>query len=374
MEGPRGARQQDIPSLRALTDRVMRVGLMDQYVQLFHEENYDNLRICVDDGICVSHVGMTEGGAVLHGCPIQVACIGGVCTLPEYRKQGLASACFDDAFRKAHRDGVDLMIVSGDRNLYRMRGCVHVGGDLHVDLTLDSLPADLEERAAHVTVEVMTEEEEPLVWNCYRAEPVRFVRSPEDYYRALQSVRVMDRPSDFLVVREGGAFRGYLIAPQPGVEEKPQVAEFAGDRHAILAALPHVLRRCGRNRLGFTALSHDLLMHSLCKQAGLQGTQRTTPGTVTLVNFPQFMERMRPYLMETLGRQTASRLRFRQDGERYLFAFEKEEFVTDHAGAARLLFGARPNDGFTQLSLAVEGLHWGRLLPLPTLWYGINYV
>jgi len=348
----------------------MRVGLVDQYVQLFHEENYDNLRICVDNGICVSHVGMTEGEAVLYGCRIQVACIGGVCTLPEYRKQGLASACFDDALRKAYQDGVDLMIVSGDRNLYRMRGCVHVGGDLHFELTLDTLPVEPVERARNLTVEVMTEEEMSLVMNCYRAEPVRFVRSPEDYHRALQSVRVMDRESDFLVVRDSGDFRGYLIAPRPGVETQPRVAEFAGDRHAILAALPQVLRRCGQSRLGFTALSHDTLMHSLCKQAGLQGEVRTTPGTITLVNFPQCMERMRPYLVETLGRQTAARLRFQQDGERYLFAFDTEEFVTDRAGAARLLFGAHPNAGFSQLRSAV----WGRFLPLPTLWYGINYV
>jgi len=370
MDGPRGVRPEDLPSLRALTDRVMRVGLMDQYVQLFHEENYDNLRVCADNGICVSHVGMTIGGAVLHGCPIQVACIGGVCTLPEYRKQGHASACFDDAFRKAYEDGVDLMIVSGDRNLYRMRGCVHVGGDLHFELTLDALPADLVEHARNITVEVMTEEEESLVMNCYRAEPVRFVRSPEDYGRALQSVRVMDRPSDFLVVREGGAFRGYLIAPHPGVVAQPQVAEFAGDRHAILAALSHVLRHCGQDRLGFTALSHDYLMQSLCKQAGLQGEVRTTPGTVTLVNFPQFMERMRPYLVEALGKEKASRLQFRQDGERYFFGSDMEEFATDRAGAAHLLFGARPNAWFSQLRSGI----WGWFLPLPTLWFGINYV
>lgn len=375
MEGPRGVQIRDLPSLRALTDRVMRVGLVDQYVQLFNEDNYDNLRICVDEGTCVSHVGMTEGGALLHGCPIRVACIGGVCTLPEYRKSGLASACFDDALRKAHRDGVDIMIVSGDRNLYRMRGCVHVGGDLHFELVTGELPADLKEQEARVTVDVMTEAELPLVMESYRAEPVRFLRSPEDYAHALQSVRVMDRPSDFLVVRERGEFRGYLIAPRPGVEGKPQVAEFAGDRHAILAALPQVLRRCGRNSVGFTALRHDFLLRSLCDQAGLQGTPRTTPGTVTLVNFPQFMERMRPHFVERLGRHVASRLRFRQEAERYLFAFDEQELNTDRAEAARLLFGTPEGLPSSVGNLDTPlGETLRAVLPLPTLWYGINYV
>jgi hypothetical protein len=319
---------------------------------------------------------MTKGGAVLQGCPIRVACIGGVCTLPEYRKQGLASACFDDALQKAHQDGVDIMIVSGDRNLYRMRGCVHVGGDLHFALMADALPADLEERAARVTVAVMTEADLPLVMESYRAEPVRFTRTPENYAHALQSVRVMDRPSDFLVVRERGEFRGYLIAPRPGVEAAPQVAEFAGDRHAIFGALPQVLRWCGRNNLGFTVLRHDSLMRSLCEQAGLRGTPRTTPGTVTLVNFPQFMERMRPHFVERLGRRVASRLRFGQEAERYLCAFDAQELSMDRAEAARLLFGTPA--GLPSSLVANPEMPLGETLraalPLPTLWYGINYV
>jgi hypothetical protein len=36
MEGPRGVRREDIASLRALTNLVMREGLVDQYPQLFN--------------------------------------------------------------------------------------------------------------------------------------------------------------------------------------------------------------------------------------------------------------------------------------------------------------------------------------------------
>src|SRR5436305_8911342 len=101
MEGPRGVRPADMESLRELTGLVMREGLVDQFAQLFAESNYENLRVCLEHGRCVSHVGMTQSGAALFGCPIRVACIGGVCTHPDYRKLGLASACFDDAARKA---------------------------------------------------------------------------------------------------------------------------------------------------------------------------------------------------------------------------------------------------------------------------------
>jgi predicted N-acetyltransferase YhbS len=389
MDGPRGVRPEDLASLRALTDLVMREGLVDQYVQLFNEDNYENLRVSVDNGKCVCHVGMIERDAVLLGCRIQVGCIGGVCTHPDFRKRGLASACFDDALGKARKEGVDLMIVSGDRNLYRMRGCTHVGRDLVFTITPNSI-SDISDETTHpagtaipttealphsITAEIMTPGELPLVTDCYRAEPVRFSRPPEDYQFALHSGWVMNRPSDFLVIREGGAFRGYVITPRTGKDGSATLAEFAGDRRSILAALPQILHRYGLTSLGFQVQWHDTLMRSLCEQAGLKGVPRSTAGTVTLINYPQLMERLRPYFVERLGATTASRLRFAQHEEQYLFALDEEELITDRANAARLLFGTL--EGLpepVQHRPGALGDALRALLPLPTLWYGLNYV
>lgn len=375
MEGPRGLKKEEIASLRTLTDIVFRKGMMDEYPQLFNEENYENLRVCVDDGKVVSHVGMKEQDAMLFGCRIQTVCIGGVSTHPDYRKQGLASACFDDARRKSLEDGVDLMIVSGDRNLYRMRACCHVGGDLSVTIAADAIPASIEALAAGVTVEVMQEGELPRIMECYRAEPARFQRFPSDYHYVLQSGWAMNRPSHFLAIRQNGAFRGYALVHGPEPKSKATLAEFAGDRHALLAALPHILRRYDLAALTFQVMRHDGLLRSLCEQNGLQGTPRPTPGTVTLINFPQLLERMRPGFAEILGTKTAGRLRFRQDGDQYGIALGEEEFVTDAATAVRTLFGTveglplAQQEGNGALREALL-----QILPLPTLWYGINYV
>ena len=375
MDGPREVRSEDLGSLRALTDLVMREGLVDQFPQLFSPDNFGNLRICAENGKVVSHVGMTQRDAVLLGCPIRAALIGGVCTHPDYRRRGLASACFDDAFRKARADGVDMMIVSGDRNLYRMRGCVPVGSGLEFEIARDTVPAALAERSAAVTVEVMTDDELPLVEECYRAEPVRFERPHDDYRFALESGWVMNRPSDFLVIREGGAFRGYIIAPRRGKESRERLAEFAGDRGAALAAIPHVLNRYDLSSVAFHVMRRDERMRILCEQYGLQGSPRSTPGTVTLVNFPQFMERMRPHFAERLDPGTASNLQFRDIEDRPVFALGKDEYSTDRAEAARLIFGTSetPSSGDNELPGALRDA-FPILFPLPTLWYGINYV
>jgi GNAT superfamily N-acetyltransferase len=388
MEGPRGLLAGELGSLRELTDVVMRPGLVDQFPHLFDEENHDNLRVCLDAGRCVSHVGMIQRDASLFGCRVRVGCIGAVSTHPDYRRRGLASACFDDALRKAGQDGVDLMIVSGDRSLYRMRGCVHVGGDTVFTITADStavvssqqsdrtrLTADHCPLTAGLTVELMTDAELPLVMECYRREPVRFMRPPGDYLHALRSGWVMNRRSEFLVLRERGEFRGYVIAPRAEPDGSARLAELAGDRRVVLAALPAILRRNGLASLQFQVMRHDRLLQSLCEQAGLAGVSRSTPGTVTLINFPQLMERLRPYLEERLGARTATALRFAWEDSQGVFAFGSEAIRVSRHLAARMLFGTPAGlpEPLPDLGGSLgEALR--AVLPVPTLWYGVNYV
>lgn len=379
MEGPRAIRSDEFESLRTLANRVFRADLQEdmptQYPHLFNQANFENLRVCVDSGTVVSHVGMTERHASLFGCGIQVCCIGAVSTLPEYRGQGCASQCFDDCVRKAYEDGVDIMIVSGDRNLYRMRGCLRVGRDTAFTLTAETLPAVEAASRCSVTVEIMTEAELPLAQACYRHEPVRFVRPLEDYEYAWQSHYVMNASTDFLIIREDGQFRGYALLQKPRQEGRAGLVEFAGDRHALLAALPELFRRYALTMLGWQVQGHDALFRSLCERAGLPAEPRSTPGTVKLINFPQLMARLHPYWEERLGRREAAKLTFWQDEDRYGFRSGEVAFVTDRDTTTRLLFGTP--DGSEVQALAGQGEIaeiLQALLPLPTLWYGINYV
>ncbi len=378
MEGPRAVRKEELESLRSLTDIVFRQGLMDEYPQLFNEDNLENLRVIVDNGKCVSHVGMIQRHASLFGCIVKVCCIGAVSTLPEYRNRGLASACFDDAIRKATNDGVDIMLVSGDRNLYRMRGCLRVGCDAHFTLKasdLLSLESYLSQQEPAITVEPMRKDELALVMECYRHEPVRFLRPLEDYLYALQCGVVMDRPSDFLVIRQNGEFRGYVIVQHPREDGKAMLAEFAGDRHALLAALPLIAKRYDLQELHWQVLRHDVLFRSLCEQAGLKPAPAYAHYTLKLVNFPQLMERMRLRWEELLGWRDASKLSFWQKGEQYGFRFGDDELVTDRDTATRLIFGtvsgeeAQKLEGHGKLTDVLKVI-----FPLPCLWYGVNYV
>jgi hypothetical protein len=69
-DGPRAVREAELPALRALTDIVFRPLMPEQYPQLFNTKNLENLRVCFDGDVCISHVGMVQRDALLMGCRI----------------------------------------------------------------------------------------------------------------------------------------------------------------------------------------------------------------------------------------------------------------------------------------------------------------
>ena len=112
---------------------------MDYFSQLFNMGNLENLRVITYDGKLVSHVGIWEGEILIYGCRFKVGMIGSVCTHPNYGNRGYASALVEDAFSKMRRDGIDLVLVSGYRNLYGMVGCVEAGKVYTYDISRGNL-------------------------------------------------------------------------------------------------------------------------------------------------------------------------------------------------------------------------------------------
>jgi hypothetical protein len=204
---------------------------------------------------------------------------------------------------------------------------------------------------------------------------VRFLRSPDDYRYAIQSGVVMDRLGRFWILREEGAFRGYVILHAAGEDRRAGLAEYAGDRRALLSALPAMLKAQNLASIRWQVLRHDDQFRSLCAQAGLEGTPVATPGTLKLINFTQLMQRLQPYWQEVLGPRDAAKLSFQQQGDAYRFRFGEDELTTDRDTATRLLFGTingEERQAITGHGRLTEALQ--QILPLPCLWYGLNYV
>ena len=190
IEGPRGARKGEFEN-----------------PSLFNRNSVDNVRVFVDDGKVVSRQEFYVREMSILGCRVRLGSIGGVNTLPEYRKRGFATELFNDCRDRMDADGADLMQVSGDRGLYRRGGCKRVGDVCYFRITEEDVPA-----GGDVDVRPYGEESLAGVIEEYQREPVRFSRSLSDF------ASMTERPAPFtqgkgeiLTLHEGDRLVGYVV-------------------------------------------------------------------------------------------------------------------------------------------------------------------
>lgn len=374
MEGPRGTKIKEAKSLKELVGLVFRETLWEEYPQLFNEGNLENCRVVIEDGKVVSHIGMTEQMASIFGCQVGVACIGAVSTHPDYRNRGFATKAFHNACAKAYADGIDFMIVSGDRGLYRRAGCRRVGQDYSLEVS-KKLANRFDSRG--YSLKFCNKDDIPAISRLYRAEPVRFIRTCETYERAFDCNFVMNRPSDFILIKKNDSTRAYLVIQRPGDGDKStRIAEYAGERSSVLSSLSLVLDHYKLDGLRTHVYDSDTIMQDLLLEKDAELQVDHASGTVLIINFSQFMNRMRPYFENIIGTEETNKLQFLEFNGTYRIVYQDDQVVIPNRGElAHILFGTQEemsDDRFEngrKASLLLE-----QALPIPALWYGINYV
>ena len=242
---PRALLPQEWSAFRTVLNRVFRPNgdgdLTEELPLLFQDPAgrpaLENARIITGAGGAIAaHAGWTQRDAMVLRRRVRIGFIGAVFTDPAWRRQGLGTRVLVDALARA-RAGADLVLVSGDRDLYRRQGFEPVP-----PLARYRLPAP-DAQAATVATHVMGPEDVPAVAALYEREDVHFHRSPDDWAALLRAARLIDAPATFSVVTRGARVAAFVAAqnasPRPDGSVRPRrILEIAGDREAILAAAP----------------------------------------------------------------------------------------------------------------------------------------
>ena len=373
-DGMRSLHADEMEGIFALTSAVFRPTLVAEYPHFFTRENASNLRVVVENGKVVSHIGTLRRDASILGCMVRPVALGGLATYKAHRGKGHATALFEDTMRACREDGVDFMLVSGYRKMYHRFGCRYVGMDWRFKVDRAQCEAFDDEA---LEIDEATEADLPELMRLYRRESVRWIRPPSDFKHALAGV-VMNQPSVIHVLRKQGTVSGYMIVQDPkgqtGIEGK--VFEFAGAREAVAGALGGVIKKHDLAGLSLHVMGCDGLLQDILKGRGARCSPEAGSGTVTLINFIQFMERMRPYFTEVVGEASARGLVFEQRGDQMIFRYGGEAVVAENQGkAAEIIFGTH---GGKEARPLKEGGKAGEVLaeifPIPALWYGLNFV
>ncbi|MHC5034360.1 MAG: GNAT family N-acetyltransferase [Planctomycetota bacterium] len=382
--GPKAASRDEIDSVVRLADLVFRPGadssMGDEFPLLFHPDNVENLRVFTDGGEVVAHVGMLLRGISLLGSRHLSCCIGSVCTHPDYRGQGLATRLMDDAREKALEDGVDIFLISGGRGLYRRQGYVDVGAYRTCTVERSALPD-----SAGYVLRPWRPADIPDLVRLNAAEPVRFVRPPEDFLAFLGTGRVVNVPGELLIVCAGGSQRpvAYVACQVGGApwDERPEdaitITEMAGPRWAIVQALGRLLDEKGVAELTVDYLGCDAEFAELGRSLGWRSQPRGFRGTVGIIDPARFWQASAPLFAERLGAKRAAGLDL-DAGEPLRITYEDNEVVVGSMSDMTNLVFLPPHrrhelEVGLDRSSELAGII-GELFPLPLVDYGLNYI
>ena len=374
IEGPRAAKVEELPQIVKLTSWIFgfeRVGArMDEaFPHFLNESNIENLRVIVSDGKVVSHVGFWEGWLNLYGCWVKAGLVGAVCTHPDYRNRGYASALVRDAFRKMREDGVDFVMVSGKRTLYSRAGCVEAG-KVYRFRTRSSALTIFED----VEVKPYTEDKVMDLVTLYQREPVRFKRSLDEF-KLLAGRRILEGAAK---VRHLVAYkRRRPIAYVSALEFKRawSLVEYAGSRRAVLRMISDLSRTSNIDTFELNIPYGDWEMLSLLEDMGLKPHTSIAPASLAILNPKKFAEKIRLYVEERIG-DVEFMVEPKQDGVRIRLSDSRLE-LRDPREFTLLVFG-RPetveNPDTPDFDPDSVPEPFKTVFPMPTPTYGLNYI
>ncbi|MCL6452255.1 MAG: GNAT family N-acetyltransferase [Alicyclobacillus sp.] len=313
----------NIPVHRATPDRVAALGEMAdavfrphqppgqgmprEFPHLFSAENATNLYYVESAGTPVSMVGVLPQQMVLPGVTLDVASIGSVATLPAYERRGISSAILQRVISDAVAAGFPLLLVSGERGLYRRLQCVAVGQMWEAEWT----PFDAADRVP-IKVEEVPEDERfafaARLAELYRREPYRFRRTDAEMAVRLNALWTQRKGYDqrLFTCWEGGHLVGYVVAYRENrMPEVVDVMEWAGSRLAVADALPNIQRAFGAARVRLRVHRCDTTMQDRLRQLGVALRSAHVQGTVRLLDVEAFFAQVQPLLEERFGERAA---------------------------------------------------------------------
>jgi len=315
MEGPRACKKEEFEEVINLINHVFRISkgfkptMKEEFPLLLNEENLKNIRVIIEDGKVVWTVSFYKTTSLIEGVPINAASVGSVCTDEKYRGKGYASMLLDDAEKIMREEDIDIMLVSGTRSLYLRKGCCKVGWCIKFEIPPEERIND--------SVELVEYSDGYLneMTRIYNAEATRYYRS---YYEFKNLLKGSTTPwgnftYKIYLLKKSGMFEGYVILRIVHDNEKRgEVVEFSGDRRIIYEGLKQMRVLLSLEQISVICPFNDWMVN-IIREKKLTYEEINLLGTIKILNFARFMDKLRPYFRQYVDRDIVKSINFRED-------------------------------------------------------------
>jgi len=342
--------------------------------------------VLAHQGKLVSQICIFHDRLKMYDGDIRAGSIGGVCTHPKYRNRELASHLLKHCTQQLVDEGATLMLISGGRGVYTRLGNVPHGRYISFSIKPGqnnerrSTPADLVVRKA-------TEADALICNQLYQAEPIHFIRRKSDFSMVL--LNPLSNPyihAEQWIIERSGQAVAYLFLGTPwGVELGAgirHVGEYAGSRLALADALPVIMTTNHLKDFFWQVAWQDMELIQLLQDRGYIGSAVPLDGhTLRIINFPKFMNDLRPILRARLDAKLLRGLRFEQSGpllgglgaDQYVIRRGADRLELNGASMTHLIMG---NTNIEAVTIHLPGALAEiipALFPLPSFMPGLNY-
>ena len=288
-------------------DSVFRPGNVEkssmeiEFPHLFSEENIHNT-FYIDDGTSpVSQASVLLSKVSINGAVLDVASLGSVSTLKEHRHKGLSTRIINEIIRVYTESKIDLLLVSGEIELYTKLNCVKTGR-VYTGIAHD-LPG-----CKNYTVKKINSGERIKnskdYQQIYRKEKFRYLRTEKDFKTLLDSVwfkRIGFRMELFEIKNAGEDLVAYVVAFNKTGNNELIVMEYAGSRRAISSSLGKIAEIMECNTIRLKINGDDIEFLDICSSMEIELKEGNSQGTVRVLNSKSIFQKLEPLIREKSG-------------------------------------------------------------------------
>ncbi|MYL55952.1 GNAT family N-acetyltransferase [Virgibacillus halodenitrificans] len=287
---------------------------------------YNNLSFgAFHDSKLVSFFGLVPFEIKIGSAQISAFSIGSVCTDPDYRGKGIASAILEKIYQYIDEAGASLLFVSGDRGLYLRNNCFHFG--TRNTFKIDKATYEIEN--GENILRKATLGDLFSVFRLRQGKNVRYETSVSEWLTLLKSggyTSIFNMQQEVYVMEKKGEITGYVVAGIPNensMKAEPIITEWGGESSCIKSILESIC-------LEFEAFDirvpwHDDLNKELQKDYAFHSIRNG--GTIHIVQIERLNNQILPYL-EDKSPRVAEKLSMEYEDTRELRLNYKGESVT----------------------------------------------
>ena len=346
-----------------LVKQVFNPNITEKYPFLLGLQNLDHQVIALHENKVVGIISYTIDTLRLGLFSLKLASIGAVSTHPDFRNQGIATNLLSLAESKMKAEEVDMVVISGDLNLYKRFGADHLS--LLASFTLPKVRSDLQ------LIEYR-EKEFDLYYELYQKQPFAYERSKQNFKRLIKAVVCEDpwEQSYFYGILFNGQLRSYLVLNTRPTHSHGLIREFAGSAKAVTMVTGELMDRHHVKEIRLDLVHNDPEV-AILKQLGLQHHHHPFESVMKIIDFNRLIDKLQPYFEYVLG-DDHDLLSIRFYDGLYQFKFKAAHYETaDFNEAQHILFGPYDNPDLIGSEM---GNLFSMIFPLPFVYTSnMNY-